>query len=59
MESWDSWLFLTDEYKAQWCNFWHEMDLERERQWKDWDRQKQDGQEMRLENEHPQRELGE
>ena len=56
MESWDSLLFLTDEYKAQWCNFRHETDLERERQCNEWDRQKKDWQELRLENEHQWRE---
>ena len=46
---WDSLLFLTSEYKAQWCQFWHEMELESARQGKEWERQDQDEQAMRLE----------
>ena len=49
LESWDSLVFLNDEYKAQWCQFWHEMTLERARQCREWERQKQDQQAMRLE----------
>ena len=36
MESWDSLLFLTDTYKAQWCIFWEEMQVERERRRNEW-----------------------
>ena len=35
-------------YKAQWCQFWREILLESERRCKEWERQKQDDQAMRL-----------
>ena len=59
LESWVSLVFLSDEYKAQWCQFWHEMALERARQSREWERQKKDQQAMRLEPEPVEMDLSE